>query len=369
MTRTRVHPEPPDEGSSPEPRWTPVVERTQSDNRLLGIFKSSFLGAMGTHRRSEQQIRTHNGSTSSSSPSSILEPVWELCPTTRALPRPAPPTQPRLAFAVKVAGTNTQNVTCGCQAGVPLQPQLAQIFPGPSAHCSNPCPVIISFPVVPCHHRASRAGMLGEMEDKENKLKKESQAGVKDRDKKTADAAAHLLQRGSERTSHSYHHKADRRSCPLKNTLAKDLPLSHGGQSDSLILNCSSIQGKCACPHQFMSVADIHFRDPSHEPHPTLICASTLKPVARRNGTQSPPVRAAMDNNVESEGEESDSEDSSSDDEEDTAKLPPSDTNSHAVPKPSHITGNMDDQRLTYLQNMVLTTERKLELTRTGRAG
>ncbi|XP_048123904.1 uncharacterized protein LOC125310479 [Alosa alosa] len=235
MTRTRVHPEPPDEGSSPEPRWTPVVERTQSDNRLLGIFKSSFLGAMGTHRRSEQQIRTHNGSTSSSSPSSILEPVWELCPTTRALPRPAPPTQPRLAFAVKVAGTNTQNVTCGCQAGVPLQPQLAQIFPGPSAHCSNPCPVIISFPVVPCHHRASRAGMLGEMEDKENKLKKESQAGVKDRDKKTADAAAHLLQRGSERTSHrcSSAQKPKKNSKMSKGKDVAAQPLSSGWKRTS----------------------------------------------------------------------------------------------------------------------------------------
>ncbi|XP_062373597.1 trichohyalin-like [Sardina pilchardus] len=287
-----------------------------------------------------EPIRTDDDSASTSSSGSILEPVWELCPTTAPQPRPAPSTQSRLAFAVEASGTNAQHVPCGCQAGVPLQLHLGQIFPGPSSsRCSNPCPVIIPFPVVPCHHRASSAAHLPLLstgpQTSPRPTPTASAPGVKERDEEKADAAARLLQ-GSERTSRSCEENSK-----MKNK-GKDVaaqPLSSGSKRTS------------KAPLRHIETAT------------TPNCVATLKPVARRTRTQSPPARAVI---ADSEGEESDSEDSSSDDEEDTAldKLPPPDTSSLTAPKPSHITGNMDDQRLTYLKNLVLATERKVELVR-----
>ncbi|XP_062374262.1 inner centromere protein-like isoform X2 [Sardina pilchardus] len=333
-----------------------------------------------------EPIRTDDDSASTSSSGSILEPVWELCPTTAPQPRPAPSTQSRLAFTAEASGTNAQHVPCGCQAGVPLQLHLGQIFPGPSsAHCSNPCPVIIPFPVVPCHHRASnaahppllstgpqtasqahgsitptnpkptqpqpcastqkrqrkargsRSSPLAVVDSSTRPTPTASAPGVKERDEEKADAAARLLQ-GSELTSREQTSKMKNKG---KDVAAQ--PLSSGLKHTS----------------------KAPLRN-NHETATTPICAATLKPAARRTRTQSPPARAVMGNKAESEGEESDSEDSSSDDEEDTAldKLPPSDSNSLTAPKPSHITGNMDDQRLMYLKNLVLATERKVELVR-----
>ncbi|XP_048088648.1 chromatin assembly factor 1 subunit A-B-like [Alosa alosa] len=133
------------------------------------------------------------------------------------------------------------------------------------------------------------------------------------------------------------------------NFLSQNSLWSHGGQSDSDSENsdCSSFQAKCTFPHKLISVPDLPLRDHSHEPPSTLICASSLAIVARRNGTQSPPARASMNNkedSVEDEMTDSESEDSSIQQEE--------------------ATRNKDDptQQLKELQYLVLTTENKLEL-------
>ncbi|XP_048109855.1 histone-lysine N-methyltransferase, H3 lysine-79 specific-like isoform X2 [Alosa alosa] len=147
---------------------------------------------------------------------------------------------------------------------------------------------------------------------------------------------------------------AQSRSSGLKRTstfnlLSQNSLWSHGGQSgsDSDNSNCSSFQEKCTFPHKLISVPDLPLRDHCHEPPSTLICATSLAIVARRNGTQSPPARASMNNkedSVEDEMTDSESEDSNIDQEE--------------------ATGNKDDptQRLKELQYLVLTTEKKLEL-------
>lgn len=55
----------------------------------------------------------------------------------------------------------------------------------------------------------------------------------------------------------------------------------------------SASDGSCAFIHELISIPDPPFRDPLHEPPITLICASTLKVVARSNTTEIPPVRVS----------------------------------------------------------------------------
>lgn len=95
-----------------------------------------------------KQIPTHEGRTSSSPPDSVPDSV----------PKPAgrEPSEPSCYGA---AGTNINTVTSGCRAGIPYQPDIAQIFPGPSSHSSRPCPVVIPFPTVPSHHRVGRTAL------------------------------------------------------------------------------------------------------------------------------------------------------------------------------------------------------------------
>ncbi|XP_062382502.1 calponin homology domain-containing protein DDB_G0272472-like isoform X1 [Sardina pilchardus] len=184
----------------------------------------------------------------------------------------------------------------------------------------------------------------------ETKPEDETLAGVQERDevktdaplssgpcpskKEGRDVAAQSTSRGLKRTS-------------TFNFLSQTSLSSHGGQSgsdsDSLNSDCSSCQETCTFPHKFISVPDLPLRDDSHEPPSTLICARNLAIVARRNGIHSPPARASMNNNEDSD--DSDSEDSSSTDLEEG-------------------TGNKDDstQRIKELQYLILTTEKKMEL-------
>lgn len=106
-----------------------------------------------------KQVRTFEGSLSPSSSGSVLEPVWELIPTLKPAPRPAPPKQSKRTCAVE------DNLQCAAgadmisswQAGVQLQPQIAQLLPGHSDHYSRPSPVIHPFSVMPSPLGASRA--------------------------------------------------------------------------------------------------------------------------------------------------------------------------------------------------------------------
>lgn len=106
-----------------------------------------------------KQVRTFEGSLSPSSSGSVLEPVWELIPTLKPAPRPAPPKQSKRTCAVE------DNLQCAAgadmisswQAGVQLQPQIAQLLPGHSDHYSRPSPVIHPISVMPSPLGASRA--------------------------------------------------------------------------------------------------------------------------------------------------------------------------------------------------------------------
>lgn len=102
-----------------------------------------------------KQVRTFEGSLSPSSSGSVLEPVWELIPTLKPAPRPAPPKQSKRTCAVE------DNLQCAAgadmisswQAGVQLQPQIAQLLPG---HFRPLLKAESSDPPVLCHAISSR---------------------------------------------------------------------------------------------------------------------------------------------------------------------------------------------------------------------
>ncbi|KAG5262713.1 hypothetical protein AALO_G00278050 [Alosa alosa] len=435
MPRTQIYPEPPDLSSSQESIWSSVVQRSPSDIRLLRVIRRMVGRRADSSRGIEEEIETSEESRCSSTSSALgYRPTMmirfpEVSPIHRVSQAALPPLlstqcQPRTSWnqsqtpTLQAPGPSDTAIANATEVSPESpHPQVAEITR--KMRQMDGASDLMDLIIVTRQRKLAELQILDldvrglpakikqmrrdhdymikawerdrlqreadTMQLDGTKLEDETLAGVRDEVK--TDAAALLLQQGSERTSQSCsspvtlhepnqseasqstqakctltnvkerdHNKsgavarplpngwkhasrpplssgpcssenegkdvtAQPRSSGLKctstfNFLSQNSLWSHGGQSDSDSENsdCSSFQAKCTFPHKLISVPDLPLRDHSHEPPSTLICASSLAIVARRNGTQSPPARASMNNkedSVEDEMTDSESEDSS----------------------------------------------------------